>query len=177
MEAAATLFREKGFDGTTMTEVAARSHTAFGSLYRFFSSKEVLADALLMRYARLAFDRLDEIRDKAICGTTADLADLLIDLMLSLEPERSFAITVANTHSEREQRLTRFRLGFEARIEALLRECMPGVPGLRLQVAATMTLHIMRGVALQDRDQPVSRDAFVQEVRLALRLFLSHLSQ
>ena len=33
-----------------MTEIAARSNTAIGSLYRFFPTKEVLADALLDRY-------------------------------------------------------------------------------------------------------------------------------
>ena len=37
---------EKGYDAATMTEIAARSGTAIGSLYRFFPSKESLSDAL-----------------------------------------------------------------------------------------------------------------------------------
>src|SRR5271156_6806574 len=43
---------EKGYDAATMTEIAARSGTAIGSLYRFFPSKESLADALFHHYAR-----------------------------------------------------------------------------------------------------------------------------
>ena len=50
MDAAVELFSEKGYDAATMTEIAARSSTAIGSLYRFFPSKEALADALLQRY-------------------------------------------------------------------------------------------------------------------------------
>ena len=43
-------FMEKGYDAATMTEIAARSGTAIGSLYRFFPSKESLSDALLLHY-------------------------------------------------------------------------------------------------------------------------------
>jgi len=39
LEAGAAAFREKGYDAVTMTEIAARSGTTFGSLYRFFLRK------------------------------------------------------------------------------------------------------------------------------------------
>jgi AcrR family transcriptional regulator len=45
LEAGVAVFTEKGYDAATMTEIAARSGTAIGSLYRFFPSKDVLADA------------------------------------------------------------------------------------------------------------------------------------
>ena len=47
LEAAATVIDEKGFDGTTMSEIADRSGTKIGSLYRFFPNKESVADKLL----------------------------------------------------------------------------------------------------------------------------------
>src|SRR6266700_1792371 len=48
LQSAREVFMEKGYDAATMTEIAARSGTAIGSLYRFFPSKESLSDALLL---------------------------------------------------------------------------------------------------------------------------------
>ena len=64
LEAGAEAFREKGYDAVTMTEIAARSGTTFGSLYRFFPSKEALANALLAQYAERALDRLAELSER-----------------------------------------------------------------------------------------------------------------
>jgi AcrR family transcriptional regulator len=41
-----------------MAEIATRSGTATASLYRFFPSKEALADALLLQYANHSLDGL-----------------------------------------------------------------------------------------------------------------------
>src|SRR5271165_141776 len=60
LQAAASLFAEKGYDAVTMTEVAARAGAPIGSLYQFFPSKEALADALL--------DRIGERLDDALHG-------------------------------------------------------------------------------------------------------------
>ncbi|WP_245639904.1 helix-turn-helix domain-containing protein [Paraburkholderia heleia] len=61
MDAAVAVFTEKGYDAATMTEIAARSSTAIGSLYRFFPTKEALAEALLLRYAQQAKNGLAEL--------------------------------------------------------------------------------------------------------------------
>ena len=50
LDAGAALFVEKGYDATTMTEIASRAGAAIGSLYQFFPSKEALAEALVARY-------------------------------------------------------------------------------------------------------------------------------
>lgn len=47
LDAADTLFRERGFDATTTREVATRSGVAAGTVFNYFSSKEALATALL----------------------------------------------------------------------------------------------------------------------------------
>ena len=49
-------------DAATMTEIAARSHTAIGSLYRFFPTKELIAEALLAEYAGEVGATLSEIQ-------------------------------------------------------------------------------------------------------------------
>jgi len=65
MDAAIAVFKEKGYDAATMTEIAARSGTAIGSLYRFFPTKEALADALLRQYTQHALDGLADLRARA----------------------------------------------------------------------------------------------------------------
>src|SRR5258708_26937038 len=41
-EAALTLFREKGFEQTTMRDIAAKTGVALGGAYYYFSSKEAI---------------------------------------------------------------------------------------------------------------------------------------
>ena len=49
LEAATQLFIDQGA-AVTMTEIAARSGTAIGSLYRFFPTRDALVATLLERY-------------------------------------------------------------------------------------------------------------------------------
>src|SRR5271156_5996426 len=91
LDAGGAVFTEKGYDAATMTEIAARSGTAIGSLYRFFPSKEGLADALLERYAQHVMDRFAELAKSAAAMTIDALAAALVDFMRSLQTQRSFA--------------------------------------------------------------------------------------
>src|ERR1700727_3458056 len=50
LKAGAAVIAEKGYEMATMAEIAARSSTKIGSLYRFFPNKEVLANALIAHY-------------------------------------------------------------------------------------------------------------------------------
>src|SRR5258707_570571 len=50
LKAGAAVISEKGYEMATMAEIAARSNTKIGSLYRFFPNKEVLANALIAHY-------------------------------------------------------------------------------------------------------------------------------
>ena len=65
LDAGAALFAEKGYEATTMTEIAARAGAAIGSLYQFFPSKEVLAQALFSRYTERAMALLDDLMERA----------------------------------------------------------------------------------------------------------------
>src|ERR1700734_338123 len=69
LDAGGAVFAEKGYDAATMTEIAARSNTAIGSLYRFFPTKEVLADALLERYAQQLMERFAALAQAASAMT------------------------------------------------------------------------------------------------------------
>jgi AcrR family transcriptional regulator len=60
LDAAATVIAEKGYEAATMAEIADRSGTKIGSLYRFFPNKESLADSIVVT----ARENLDTVFDK-----------------------------------------------------------------------------------------------------------------
>src|ERR1700744_2850525 len=59
LEAAAAVIAEEGYDAATMAQIAARARSPIGSLYRFFPNKEILAEALIRRYAVLVNETFD----------------------------------------------------------------------------------------------------------------------
>ena len=56
LEAALTLFAEKGFDGTAVPEIARAAGVGAGTIYRYFESKDVLVNALYQREKLAAMD-------------------------------------------------------------------------------------------------------------------------
>jgi AcrR family transcriptional regulator len=81
LEAAAAVIAEKGYEGATMAEIAARSGTKIGSLYRFFPNKESLADTMVVN----ARENLDAVFDKFDADVSAlSIRALADDLLGSL---------------------------------------------------------------------------------------------
>src|SRR5215212_8002081 len=69
LEAALMLFTEKGYEATTMRDVAREARASLGLAYRYFSSKEEFALAL---YMRLAEETEEWARDGLAGGTVAE---------------------------------------------------------------------------------------------------------
>ncbi len=61
LEAAEALFAERGYEGTTVADIARRSELAKGSLYQLFQSKEEIFEAIINRKMTDMLDKLDEI--------------------------------------------------------------------------------------------------------------------
>jgi AcrR family transcriptional regulator len=84
LEAAAAVIAEKGYEGATMAEIAVRSSTKIGSLYRFFPNKESLADTIVVS----ARENVDAVFDRFDPGVSTlsirDLADRLMALIIEL---------------------------------------------------------------------------------------------
>lgn len=53
VDAALTLFAERGFRGTTIADIATATGTAHGLVYHYFRSKDELLEAILERYSFL----------------------------------------------------------------------------------------------------------------------------
>ncbi len=173
MEAGAALFKEQGYDAVTMTEIAARSGTAFGSLYRFFPSKEALADALLLQYAQHALDRLAELGGRAATMTLDELADALIAFMLALQTERSFAIAVVDARGDHDDKRAQFREALRGGLALMLQKAVPRLTKAKSLSMAIVLMHILKGIAGIERETMKLRRPLMADYRQLLRVYLA----
>ncbi|WP_296945232.1 TetR/AcrR family transcriptional regulator [uncultured Massilia sp.] len=145
LQAAAALFLDKGYDAVTMTEIGAASSTAVGSLYRFFPSKEAVADALLRSYADGLADGLAALRGRAHGLAPAALGDALVDVMLELRAQRSVALALVDARRLEASR-QQLRAAMLADLGSLLAVALPALPAARRAPMALALLHLLKGV-------------------------------
>jgi AcrR family transcriptional regulator len=88
-EAAMEMFREKGFEATTMRDIAAKAGVALGGAYYYYSSK----DAIVLAFYSEMQEKLNEPIVQALAGQKKlkDRIRCLIEKRLELlEPNRRF---------------------------------------------------------------------------------------
>src|SRR5919112_2570563 len=84
--AALALFAERGYEATTMRDVAREAGASLGLAYRYFASKEEFALAL---YMRLAEESEGWVRGELIGGTVAERFELAMGVKLDqVSPHR-----------------------------------------------------------------------------------------
>jgi AcrR family transcriptional regulator len=173
LEAATEIFAERGYDAATMTEIAARSGTATGSLYRFFPSKESLADALLQRYAQQALDGLSGLVGRAASLPLDDLAGELVEFKLGLEPGRGFALALVDARGGSEAIRSQFRAAMLGALENVLRRAVPGLARERSETMAVLVLHVLKAVSGATRESAATRELLLDEVRTLMKAYLA----
>jgi AcrR family transcriptional regulator len=176
LDAGAALFAEKGYEATTMTEIAARAGAAIGSLYQFFPSKEVLAQALFSRYSERATTLLNDLVARAPGATPAQLADILVDLMLELRTDRDAATALPDAVADIVERRKPMRNAFRGRIAAILRAANTGLTEEAAAGAATMIAVIMKTVAALAEQEAETGQKLVAEARTMLALYIAHVA-
>jgi AcrR family transcriptional regulator len=173
MEAAGSVFADKGFDGATMTEIAARAGASIGSLYQFFPTKELLAEAVMARDSAVLMERLSAFEQAAAASSPAELADRLLPALIDFRAEHpAFAVLLEASGAPAKQAAAAGR-AVRARVRAILAAAAPGRPGEMLDAAAAAVQQVMKGaVALKAEAAPVRRAA-LDELRTMLRLYLA----
>ncbi|MCU1740604.1 MULTISPECIES: TetR/AcrR family transcriptional regulator [unclassified Pseudomonas] len=175
LEAGVELFTEKGFDATTMTEIAARSGTAIASLYRFFPTKESVAEALLMNYVEHALASLAELASQARAMTPPELASAFVDFSLALQSKRQFAVNLVDVAGASESRRQQFRKAMVDGIEAALREVIPALVPAKSKAVAMTLLNVFKGVGRISEETPAVQRVLLAEAKDMVRLYLSAL--
>ncbi len=169
LDAAAAVFDEKGYEAATTAEIAVRSDTRIGSLYRFFPNKQSLADVILSNgreHLDAAFEKFNgEVRGLKI----ATLADNLMSLVFELftRPGVVRLLDAEDWSTKREE----FRQALQKHIAKALRTHTPGLSARAASDAAFVVLLNVKSIA-RHRGLFDPGSNVVAEVREMTRLYL-----
>jgi AcrR family transcriptional regulator len=173
MEAAAAVFQERGFEGATMAEIAARADAKIGSLYRFFPNKEAVAEALMQHYAEVLQAEYAAIHARAADARPEELADILIDLLVKLYPQTRAITALLDSRTDWTEIRLRVRRQVLAGVKTALKACAPDLDDSDADDVAAVVLNNMKTmVGMTMKDAPTSPGA-PEQLRLMNRLYLA----
>jgi AcrR family transcriptional regulator len=173
VDAAASVFVEKGYDAATMTEIAARANSSIGSLYQFFPTKPLLAEALHVERLAALTTMLDDLAVEVAGKPPAEIGEAIFDrfgAFLHAFPE--FAILAARRDIPKDRK-ARSRAALLANISAMLASANPPVAHARGEVLAGVILEFIRIIVVAGEDSNVElRAAIIAELR---QMLIEHL--
>lgn len=175
LKAAATVFVEKGYAATTMTEIAQRAKAPIGSLYQFFPNKEVLGKALMQRFLELAVAALTKIEHQATLLSAPKLAKALLDVFINLQAERDASISLLDSQPEMDRsRPTHFRVQMLLHLQLILKIRAPNLAATKAEAMAQTVLQQMKtAAALGGHMDARSATTTLGEMRAMLALYLA----
>jgi len=146
LEAAAAVFMEKGYDAATMTEIAARAQSSIGSLYQYFPAKDLLADALLTRYATHFGEAFATVATSAADRSTDDIARAMVQSMLQLSAERAAVVALLDGKTDSNASRMALRDAARMQIKQVLMAKVPDLKAERAAATAVLILQILKAV-------------------------------
>jgi len=170
MRAGAEVIAERGFEAATMAEIAARAGAPIGSLYRFFPSKDALADALMRRYSELIDAAFEKIDSRPESSTVEAFADALLTSIVGLRGETQAAVVaLLDARSDFSARRSEFSDAFRRHIVRILTLRDPRLGARKAEDMAIVLLQNMKTMKALDAE----RDAgAIAELRAMTRLYL-----
>ncbi len=169
--AASAVFLEKGYDATTMTEIAARAGASIGSLYLFFPTKPVLATAIVAELSDGLSQRLDALQARSRGWSAAALADALfaeLSLFLADHPVYAALIDVPGDSSWKQSVRARRRV----QIAGLFAQADPPLPPGQADRLAIIVPQMMRITMTIRGETPDLQAGVPEEIRAMLRRHL-----
>jgi AcrR family transcriptional regulator len=177
LDAATMLFGTRGFDATTMSDIASRSNTAAGSLYRFFPTKEAVGDAIVLRYGERFEIAFAGLVKTAAQLAVPDIARIALDAMRQIEDDHAAAISVAEAGgvtTEQRRNQTNRVLGI---IAQLLKRAFPALPPARVPVCAFTLMQLFKTFTVTSKSPVPQAVGAIDEMRRAIELYLRSLGE
>jgi len=173
LDAGRAVFAAKGFDGATMTGIAAQAGASIGSLYQFFPTKELLAEAIMAGDTEALLEKLSAFEAAASGWSAAQLASHLAPALVAFRADHpAFAVLLETTGAPAAMAAAAGRAVRE-RVRAILAAAAPGRSATRLDAAAAAVQQVMKGaVAVRAQPDPLGRAALT-ELTTMLRLYLT----
>jgi AcrR family transcriptional regulator len=173
IDAGAELFAEKGYEATTMTEIASRAGAAIGSLYQFFPSKEALAEALFNRFAERASSSFARVEELAPGRSARELADLFIDYKLGLGTDRDAAIALSGSVAGIVERRKPLGDALRGRIAEILRAANGVLGEDEAAAAAVIVNQVMKMIPALAATEDERAAALIGEARKLMALYIA----
>ena len=165
LAAAAAVFVERGYDGATMTEIAARAGASIGSLYQFFPTKTLVAEALHMQELEALSGVIEGLSGVAP-GSLADVAGLLFDGLVAFLADHPAFLAMAERRDIDPARKAETRRAMLEQIGALLALASPPPSVARREAVSVLLLTLMKAaVSLQAAQGGVAAPELVAELR------------
>lgn len=166
LAAGAAVFAAKGYEGATMTEIAARAGAPIGSLYQFFPSKEALADTLVQNYVALLAADLEALEARARDIDTRALVEGLFKVLRGHPQERAATMPLAEARMDERTRRETFRYLLRKRIAAILRTRSPTLSAEAARDRALVVLQLMKAASsLSDEEGLSGRTTALRELQ------------
>lgn len=172
LDAGARLFVQKGYDATTMTEIAQCAGASIGSLYQFFPSKEALAEGLFSRYVERLSSRLEALIEGAPNLSPKRLADQLVDLMLEVSSDRDAAVALSSSIAGIVERRKPLRSATRRQITEILRAANPKLAEKAAAEAAALIAHVLKIVPILAKEEEDGLHALVAQARQMLTAYI-----
>jgi len=174
MDSGAAVIAERGYGAATMTEIAARAGASIGSLYQFFPSKEVLADALLKRYGERMSAALDAVVGRAEGATPQAISEGLISVMTDLKADRAAALALLDARDESKMARARLREVMLSRIERILLLAAPRLTQTKAQTMSVMLLYMLKAIPPLLAENGAKASQLRDEARDAMQLYIGN---
>ncbi|NTI73005.1 TetR/AcrR family transcriptional regulator [Rhizobium rhizogenes] len=169
LEAAATVFVEKGYDAATMTEIAAKAHSSIGSLYQFFPTKPLLAEALHIDRLERLKEVFQDIAERSGGLSAADSGEAIFDRLAAfIETFPEYPVLAARRDIPRDRKL-RSRAEVKELISSILRRAEPPVTDDVALMSAIILELIRIAVIAANEPEAVEDRRLIRELRLMLR--------
>ncbi|MDI1344502.1 MAG: TetR/AcrR family transcriptional regulator [Pseudolabrys sp.] len=170
LAAATAVIAESGYEAATMTEIAARAGASIGSLYQFFPTKELIADALHQENGEDLARMLAGLGVRVAGKPSAALADALFDDLSGFLNSHPAFIALAGRRNIDAKRKKQMRRLLRGQIAALLAQADPPVPAKRADILAVIVLHLIQtAVTIAGEVDLPNRAAVLDDLRLMLR--------
>ena len=142
LEAALKLFRERGFENTTMRDIAKEAGMALGAAYYYFDSK----DALVLGFYERSQTELTPLREKALSKTTGLEQRLHAVIAAKLQyfaPHRKL-LAALSVHIDPQHPLSPFSAATSGIREPDIASFGKAIEGSRIRVPEDLQLHLPR---------------------------------
>src|SRR5271165_228818 len=173
IDAGAEVFAGKGYEASTMTEIASRAGAAIGSLYQFFPSKEALAEALFNRFAERAAASFARVEELAPGRSARELADLFIDYKLGLGTDRDAAIALSSSVAGIVERRKPLGDALRGRIASILRAANGALGEDEAAPAAVIVNQVMKMIPALAATDDERAAALIGEARKLMALYVA----